>query len=106
MPVRLRSDLQEMENEPWGMHTLLFEVPRRRGWHISPYTHPHPPPPAQDLIARIGRSVRDPCVPSGPWGARCAVLQAPRTPEPLALHYLEVSHLETESTDRPSQERC
>ena len=77
------------------------------GAGTSPPTHaPHPPPPAQDLIARIGRSVRDPCVPSGPWGARCAVLQAPRTPEPLALHYLEVSHLETESTDRPSQERC
>lgn len=105
MPVRLRSDLQEMENEPWGIHALLFEVPKGRGWHTSP-PHPTPWPLAQDLIARIVRSVRDPCVPSGPWGARCAVLQAPRTPEPLPLHYLEVPHLETESTDRPSQERC
>lgn len=105
MPVRLRSDLQEMENEPWGMHALLFEVPKGRGWHTSP-PHPTPWPLAQDLIARIVRSVRDPCVPSGPWGAQCAVLQAPRTPEPLPLHYLEVPHLETESTDRPSQERC
>lgn len=47
MPVRLRSDLQEMENEPLGMHALLFEVPRGRGWHISPHTHTptlHPQP--------------------------------------------------------------
>lgn len=41
MPVRLRSDLQEMENEPWGMHALLFEVPKGRGWHTSP-PPPHP----------------------------------------------------------------
>lgn len=86
------------------MHCFL-KYPKG-GAGTPPRPHPTPWSPAQDLIARIVRSVRDPCVPSGPWGARCAVLQAPRTPEPLPLHYLEVPRLETDSTDRPSQERC
>ena len=66
--------------------------------------HPLPGPRchSKDTV----RPVRDPCVPSGRRGAPCVVLQARRTAQSLPLHYLEVPHQETESSDSPSWERC